>query len=68
MGCLIVSGLLQALFGPLSGAVAYSEYSVVVTHFSFVRCAVQDLAFVALTLAFFLVAVGYVVVCDRLMK
>ena len=33
-----------------------------------VRCVVLDLLFVALTVLFFVVSLGYIAVCDRLMK
>lgn len=34
----------------------------------FVRCVVLDILFVALTILFFVVSLGYIAVCDRLMK
>jgi len=32
------------------------------------RCAVLDLVFIALSVLFFVVSIGYVAACDRLMK
>jgi hypothetical protein len=33
-----------------------------------VRCSVMDLVFVGLSIVFFVVSIGYVAACDRLMK
>ena len=50
-----ISGTLQGLFGPSSGAHFYAEHML-------------DAIFVGLSFLFFIVGIGYVAVCDRLMK
>ena len=68
------SGLFQGLLGPSSGPEPYSEEgaqvigSIAIGFLVLTRWHVLDLAFVAVSILFFVVSIGYVAACDRLMK
>jgi hypothetical protein len=55
---------LRNLWGQLQAVVSNLNTETLMS----ARCDVQDAAFVALSLLFFVVSIGYVVICDRLMK
>ena len=65
------SGLFQGLLGPSSGPEPYSEEGAQLAPSqldSLTRWPVLDLVFVAISILFFVVSIGYVAACDRLMK